>query len=169
MCASLTCSDLTECSARVPAKIPDARLRRERRLARSMERRPTHSIRTQAQMSRRELRGRLRCPLLVPRDRTRERPGRACGFESQQPLAAASWPLWARPMRHFGLLLAILGICVACAEATAACNSYQSIKVLLGRASLPAVARERGKTSAAGRRAWQVRSSWPHHGRCKRA
>ena len=46
MCASLTCSDLTECSARVLAKIPDARLRRERRLARSMERRPTHSIRT---------------------------------------------------------------------------------------------------------------------------
>jgi hypothetical protein len=46
MCASLTCSDLTECSARVPAKIPDARLRRERRLARSMEPRPTHSIRT---------------------------------------------------------------------------------------------------------------------------
>ena len=46
MCASLTCSDLTECSARVPAKIPDARLRRERRLARSMERRPTQSIRT---------------------------------------------------------------------------------------------------------------------------
>ena len=90
-------------------------------------------------------------------------------LQSQQPLAAASWPLWARPMRHFGLLLAILGICVACAEATAACNSYQSIKVLLGRASLPAVARERGKTSAAGRRAWQVRSSWPHHGRCKRA
>ena len=27
-------------------------------------------------------------------------------------------------MRHFGLLLAILGICVACAEATAACNSW---------------------------------------------
>ena len=46
MCTSLTCSDLTECSARVLAKIPDARLRRERRLARSMERRPTHSIRT---------------------------------------------------------------------------------------------------------------------------
>lgn len=46
MCASLTCSDLTECSARVLAKIPDARLRRERRLAPSMERRPTHSIRT---------------------------------------------------------------------------------------------------------------------------
>ena len=46
MCASLTCSDLTECSARVLAKIPDARLRRERRLAPSAERRPTHSIRT---------------------------------------------------------------------------------------------------------------------------
>ena len=28
-------------------------------------------------------------------------------------------------MRHFGLLLAILGICVACAEATAACNSWR--------------------------------------------
>ena len=41
------------------------------------------------------------------------------------PSSGASWPLWARPMRHFGLLLAILGICVACAEATAACNSWR--------------------------------------------
>ena len=38
---------------------------------------------------------------------------------------------------------------------------------LLASASLPAVARERGKASPAGRRAWQARSSWPHHGRCK--
>ena len=29
--------------------------------------------------------------------------------------------------------------------------------------------RERGKSSAAGRRAWQAGSLWPHYGRCKRA